>query len=108
MWIASHYGYFSIVKKEGEFYVRARKEGDLELLKEATGLTNKILKWKGTDYIARIIVNEEELKIVRDTLFDSITYSNFKDHIKHTPTQKDKVSYYSDIWFVMWEYQEGR
>lgn len=105
MWIASNLGYFSIVKKEGQFYVRARSVQDLKDLKAATGLRNKIKQWKGTDYIARIILDESELNKVRDALFAGITYDNFKDSIKDNPRQREKTGFYGKVWNIMFDYQ---
>lgn len=106
MWIASSYGYFSIVEKKNKYYVRARKIEDLIYLLEATGLSNEILQFAGTDYIARIIVTKEELNVIRDTLFDSITYPNFKSKIQQTRTQVDKLKHYNNVWWEMLDYQE--
>ena len=105
MWIASSYGYFSIVEKKNKYYVRARKIEDLIYLLEATGLSNEILQFAGTDYIARIIVTKEELNVIRDTLFDSITYPNFKSKIQQTRTQVDKLKHYNNVWWEMLDYQ---
>lgn len=105
MWIASIYGYFSIVEKKNKYYVRARKIEDLLYLLEATGLSNEILQFAGTDYIARIIVTKEELNVIRDTLFSSITYPNFKSEIQKTRTQSDKLKHYNNVWWEMLDYQ---
>ena len=38
MWICSKLGFFSIVKKDDRWHVRARARVDLKALKKATGL----------------------------------------------------------------------
>jgi hypothetical protein len=105
MWIASNLGYFSIVKKDDGYYVRARSVDDLDYLKAAAGLDNEILQWPGTDYLARIIVDKPGLEKIQKALFDSITYDNFKDSIAANPRQSDKLKYYGHVWGIMWEYQ---
>jgi len=106
MWIASGLGYFSIVNKDGKYYVRARSVNDLELLKKATGLSNKVLQFQGTDYIARIIVDKKDLNIIKDALFESIVYPNFKNSIHANKNQSDKSDFYGRIWGVMFQYQQ--
>ena len=107
MWLATGLGYFSIVRKNGEFFVRARSIKDLDILKKATGLTNKIIQIKNSDYVARIIVNQVELETIQKVLFDSITYPNFKDSIKHNPEQQGKTKFYTEVWGVMFDYQHS-
>lgn len=105
MWLATSLGYFSIVKKQGQFFVRVRNRKDLELLLTATGIEKDILEFAGTDYVARIIVNAKELELIQRTLFSTITYSNFKDSIASNKIQKDKKTYYTEMWGVMFDYQ---
>lgn len=108
MWIASALGYFSIVKKKNTYYVRARNENDLRLLMDATGVSREILQYAGTDYVARILVNQSELDLIMRTLFSTIQYDNFKNSIIANSTQRDKCKYYSEVWGVMWDYQRDR
>lgn len=106
MWMATGLGWFSTVKKKEGYYVRARSVYDLKLLLEATGLSYKIYKWEGTDYKARIIVSKKDLAKIMSVLMETITYSNFKSSIMSNKTQSDKAHYYSDIWKIMYDYQE--
>ena len=105
MWIASSLGYYSIVKKQGEYYVRVRDKQDLLNLMTASGIQKEVLEFAGTDYVARIIVNDEELRVIQNTLFNTIDYPNFKNSIMGNPAQRDKTAYYGEIWGIMWDYQ---
>jgi hypothetical protein len=108
MWICSTLGYFSIVQSDRDsnaFLVRTRTARDLDTLKAAVGIDKEIIVRPNTDYAARIIVNGEELGRIFSTLQSSIDYSNFKNTIYATPSQKDKSESYGEIWRVMYQYQ---
>jgi len=106
MWIASAYGFFSIVKKDKIFMVRARDEKDLNLLKRATGIKKKVSVSDHTDYYSRLILDADELELVKEALFKSITYPNFKHEIGELSSQKKKLPYYTRVWNIMYEFQE--
>lgn len=105
MWIASKYGFFSIVEKENGFHVRARVQHDLEELLAATGIAEQVQVWPGADYRYRIIVGAPAICKVFSTLSSSIDYSNFKSMIDATPNQRAKQYAYSDIWSTMYQLQ---
>ena len=108
MWICSTLGYFSIVRSDRDpnaFLVRTRTARDLDTLKAAVGIEKEIIVLPNTDYAARIIVDAEELGKIFSTLQSSIDYSNFKNKIYATPSQKDKSDSYGEIWRVMYQYQ---
>lgn len=105
MWICSTLGYFSIVKKEGDFYVRARTPKDLENLKKAAGINDEVKQFPNTDYVARLIVDKKTLDKIYGALQNTINYPNFKDEIHDSPSQRDKLGYYSKIWEIMYTYQ---
>jgi len=106
MWIASKFGYFSIVKKRDGYHVRARKQSDLDSLLE--GLTNEEVKvWDKADYRFRIVTKDKDLVMsIFEKLGESIDYDNFKNSLLKT-SQSDKLSFYHRIWNIMWEYQES-
>lgn len=111
MWICSTLGYFSIVQSDRDpdaFLVRARTAKDLDLLKSAVGLEEEIIVIPNTDYAARLIVSGDKLGKIFAVLQSSIDYSNFKNKIYATPSQKDKYESYGEIWRVMYQYQNGR
>ena len=49
MWIASKYGFYSIIRKDDGFHVRGRLKGDLKNLKEHSELDCEVLKWDTAD-----------------------------------------------------------
>ena len=111
MWICSTLGYFSIVQSDRDsdaFLVRARTAKDLDVLKSAVGLEEEIIVIPNTDYAARLIVTGDKLAKIFAVLQSSIDYSNFKNKIYATPSQKDKYESYGEIWRVMYQYQNGR
>lgn len=113
MWIASKYGWFSIVKKNDGFHIRARKKLDLAALMVAIiqyrvgGADDyRIIETPKADYPCRIIT--DNIKPVMRLLTKTIRYSNFKSEIAANPNQKDKLVCYHDIWAIMRRYQQEK
>ena len=107
MWIASKYGFFSIVEKpKEEFHIRARAKKDLEALSKAAGFISiKIHTSLDGDYRYRLVVNRAVKDLLMKALSDSIDYDNFKNVIAKTPAQKDKLDIYHRIWDLFFNYQ---
>lgn len=115
MWIACKFGFFSTVKKDGGWHVRARKVEDLQQLQNAVGgafAKEKIHQTPDADYCSRIFISDDakgEGRILIDRLMsalgDSVNYGNFKDSIASNPTQEDKLPSYHRVWTTMFEYQ---
>jgi hypothetical protein len=105
MWLATKYGFFSIVKKGGKFHVRARVKRDLENLVAATHIDAKIIESETTDYRYRVLVDGAGLGIVVMTLATTLDYDNFKGHIHDLPDQADKSEAYANIWGIMAQMQ---
>lgn len=109
MWIASKYGFYSIVRKEGHFHIRARTEGDLAALRATAGLDQfPIETWPSADYRFRFRIPEQDtdsLGSVFGALASSIDYTNFKSEIARTISQRKKLSAYHEIWHIMAEQQ---
>jgi hypothetical protein len=126
MWIASKYGFFSIVLKDGHYNIRARARADLEALLVQIGAmqsecamdpprTYCIEHWPTADYAwrIRIPVSDDDpphnmLSGLFAILADSIDYPNFKSQIAATPGQRDKLPIYHEIWHLLYDYQEAR
>lgn len=109
MWIASKYGFFSIVKKKQTWEIRARKKSDLEnLIKHAlapTGFT--VLTTPQADYRWRVVLHRSiDVAGLFAALADTIDYSNFKNMVKDQKDQADKLPAYHRIWGEMNFYQE--
>lgn len=110
MWLATKFGFYSIVQTRDEkdkFMVRARAEKDLKNLVENVQELNgkEVLKTDFTDYRYRIIITKNELSALMMFFAANLDYPNFKDKIKATPGQKDKLGSYHEIWHVMYRYQ---
>ena len=106
MWVASKYGFFSIVRKsEGKCHVRARIREDLENLIAASEVEAEILTWDESDYRHRVIVKESVVEKVMATLAETLDYDNFKNKIIETPSQCDKAPTYGEIWARMYSHQ---
>jgi hypothetical protein len=107
MWIASTYGFFSIVHKPGEgHHVRARCRADATRLAAAVCLPPKqITTQPGTDYPWRFICDGDTLLDVMEVLGRSVVYPNFKQAIADTPEQADKGAAYHSIHYTMAQWQ---
>ena len=113
MWIASKYGYFSIVKKDGGWHIRARRPEDLDILKNAVGGhfgRQTVHLTPDADYCSRIVVQDnpsgrEQMDVLFSTMEASVDYPNFKDEIAGISSQKGKLKYYGRIWSEMINYQ---
>ncbi|ALI98079.1 hypothetical protein [Rufibacter tibetensis] len=105
MWIASKYGFFSIVVKEEGFHVRARVKQDLEQLLTAAELVEPIQVWPSADYRYRVIVGAKSIPAIFQKLAESIDYDNFKNMIADTPLQRDKYGAYGQVWNTMYMVQ---
>lgn len=112
MWIASKFGFFSIVQKQAPaerspavYHVRARLRADLENLLHAARLRKEIEAWPQADYRYRFIGSEADVAQVMACLASTLDYDNFKSKIGRTPDQKSKLDAYHDIWSVMAELQ---
>lgn len=110
MWIASQYGWFSFVRKDGHFHIRAHRKSDLAaLLEAAVDLDGdyEIQTWPGADYRFRILIPEssDDFPRIFGVLCASVAYSNFKSMIAASPSQCDKLHAYHEIWAIMHRYQ---
>jgi aminopeptidase-like protein len=103
MWLATKFGFFSVVRTEDgkEYKIRSRAKKDLLNLFNAS----QIIEVAHADYRYRVIANQKQFEEFMQQLQD-IEYDNFKSHIYTLPEQKDKVPYYGRIWQVMHDYQE--
>ena len=98
MWICSKYGFFSIVKKQDGFHVRARLRQDLCNLCLAAGVGDEIQEWPAADYRWRVRLNSDAMAILFVALAQSIDYPNFKSMIAGLSDQAEKLSIYGDLW----------
>lgn len=102
MWIASSYGFFSIVLKEGRFHLRARLRADLEALRAAAGRdSDPIEDWPTADYRYRILAPPGDYPAYIRALMNSVDYANFKDHLHDLPLQHSKLEAYYRLWHAL-------
>ena len=107
MWIASKFGFYSIVCKDtDEFHVRARLRVDLENLLAAINVDEEIKQSEYADYRYRLVVSREVVKKITTTLAATLDYPNFKNRIAESPSQESKLDAYHQIWEVMYQEQE--
>lgn len=110
MWIATKFGFYSIVQtRENKdiFMVRTRAEKDLQNLKNTLPVlkNHEIKITKHADYHFRLLVNREELSQLMQFFATEIDYPNFKDKVYKVANQKDKLLFYHKIWEIMHSYQ---
>ena len=108
MWLATKFGFFSIVLKRDGFHVRARTSEDLDCLKSAAGVKAPVVVSHDTDYCARVIVDQAGLGRIMAALVETLDYRNFKGMIAENPSQRDKGRWYFEIWERGRDYQEER
>jgi hypothetical protein len=109
MWLMTNFGFFSVVKKEGEDYltVRARAKQDLLNLKERyIPAIGAIEVSEYTDYRFRVRVPQEAFaEALRDIALD-IDYPNFKNSVV-AAQGKGRAKLYEDIWVRLLDLQRG-
>jgi hypothetical protein len=120
MWLATKLGFYSIVFKPSHldpdgppvYIVRSRDREDLSrlliaaFLKEGSEnhphtqnfVDQNIHSYDKSDYPYRIILEGAEIGKVMETITKSVTYDNFKDEIKKTPSQSRKLHAYNRLW----------
>lgn len=103
MWIASTDGFISIVQHRelpDMLMVRARVQKDLLSLFPAA----QIIETLDADYRFRVLVPKKEMATLIAQKILDLDYPNFKSKIARSPSQKDKLAAYHEIWGVMWNY----
>jgi len=105
MWLATKFGFYSIVQKEpadestaAVFHVRARLRHDLENLLQAARLRKEIEEWPGADYRYRFLGTEADVRQIMACLAAHLDYNNFKSKIGCTADQKKKLDAYHKVW----------
>lgn len=110
MWIASKHGFYSIVRKNDLFHVRARARKDLLKLTAATDGAldaGMISESPHADYRWRLVLSAAEMEFVWAALAESVDYPNFNSQIAATPGQRDKLPIYHEVWHLLYDYQQN-
>ena len=109
MWLMTNFGFFSIVKKEGEEHltVRARVKQDLLNLKERyLPSIGAIEESAYADYRYRVRVPREAFaEVLKDIALD-IDYPNFKNSVAKKQG-KARARVYDDVWHRLMVLQMG-
>jgi len=108
MWIFSKRGFYSIVEDKllpNKWQVRARTRVDLENLINANNLQVKLIETPHADYRFRIVVDATQFVSIMSGFAKDVTYTNFKDAVKHVKGQQDKLDILHQIWVLMWKLQ---
>jgi hypothetical protein len=110
MWLMTNFGFFSIVKKEGQHYltVRARDRQDLlnlkmRYLQQAIGA---IEESEYTDYRFRVMVPQEAFADALKDMALDIDYPNFKNSVAASQG-KARARLYGEVWQQLMELQMG-
>jgi hypothetical protein len=109
MWLMTNFGFFSIVKKEGEPYltVRARAKQDLLNLKERyLPAMGAIEVSDYNDYQYRVRVPREVFAEALEDIALDIDYPNFKNSVADKQG-KARARLYGDVWHQLMELQRG-
>lgn len=113
MWLATKVGFYSVVQHKNRkncYIVRARCREDIEnLINGIPSINNEsVVETRDADYRFRLNINKYQFNALMGFLSNSVDYPNFKDEIKSSKQQKDKLSFYTKIWFTMLQFQENR
>lgn len=102
MWLATEYGFFSVVQKEPDLYfVRACVRQDLVNLVELLGLETEIHEWAEADYRYRIMIELDDLFELMVQLAAYLDYPNFKERVYEREDQSNKLGAYHQVWSLM-------
>jgi hypothetical protein len=103
MWLCTKIGFFSIVKKDDGYHVRARVRKDLEnlqaLLKKVDVVLPEIERWPTADYRHRIRLGNspKALQWILIQFAEDLDYANFKGVIAGNDEQRNKLRAYSQL-----------
>ena len=110
MWIASKYGFLSIVLKDGHHHIRARMEADLKalILHHPRAGDFAIEEWPSADYRYRIRIPEQDPtfgEFIRILAY-SVDYPDFRNQISFIPDQRYKLDAYNRICGILADLQK--
>lgn len=105
MWIATDFGFFSIVEKEWDkaddtLTVRARVRGDLVSFMSLAGEQAVIVEDAEADYHYRIQLPRSVVGTTLMRAVDFLDYSNFKAQVGQTQGGK-RAAIYAAVWGVL-------
>lgn len=107
MWIATDFGFFSIVQKpwdkdRGTLTVRARVRGDLVNFMSKAGASTSIVEDQEADYRYRVQMPAADVATVLGFAVAGIDYDNFKNRVGLRQGGK-RATIYARVWGVLLE-----
>lgn len=102
MWIATNFGFFSVVQKDGDDFltVRARVRADLVNLRLSCPGLSVIEATPGNDYPFRATVSHYDWSVALGHVAMDIDYSNFKDEVGERQGHA-RASVYARVWSAL-------
>lgn len=96
MWLATQYGFYSVVRQPDgdDVLVRARVKNDLINLVHLAQLDAEIIETEGADYPFRAVISAAQFEQVMAALAQTLDYENFKHRIGALPDQWHKDEAY--------------
>lgn len=104
MWLFTSFGFFSVVRKQGEpdLTIRSRARGDLlRLQRHYLPELSDPVSHEGTDYPWRSRCGHVDLARAMPRIVDHIDYSNFKDEVALS-NGKDRAHRYAKVWQALY------
>jgi len=115
MWLFTTVGFFSVTQvqkrlnsdlPEGTLQVRARVYEDVEVLRERyLPEMTETIHLPGRDYPYRGYVDKQSFSAAMVQIVHDLTYSNFKDEVKHEQG-KERADLYMGVWSVMYQAEQ--
>lgn len=112
MWLFTKHGFYSIVRHRdhaNRFILRGRTVEDVETIRTILTSNNwidvdEVDTITGTDYLARITINANQLQWLFSYFARSLDYPNFKN-AAHDGTTRDAT--YMQVWSTMRRWQDS-
>lgn len=104
MWLFTSFGFFSVVRKQGEpdLTIRSRARGDLlRLQRHYLPELSDPVAHEGTDYPWRSRCGHVDLARAMPRIVEHIDYANFKDEVALS-NGKDRAHRYAKVWQALY------
>jgi len=102
MWIATDFGFFSVVQKDDEDFltVRARVRDDLDALRLRCSGLGPTIDTPLADYGFRATVSHQDFGAALASIGSAINYHNFKDAVAARQGY-ERASCYGEVWSAL-------
>src|SRR5262245_10898578 len=104
MWLATNFGFFSVVQKQGDrdLTVRARARQDIEALRAYCPELGPTISTPLRDYGCRAVVPHKAWAMTMAKIGEAIDYSNFKDSVAEQQGY-ERASIYTTVWAALYD-----